>query len=63
MLADAGTVTTDTRWVSIDRPSDRETSSSIRQEKDTSRVVLMGSKGLSATVAARDRELHCSSSG
>lgn len=45
------------------RPIDRKTSLSIRQEKGTWRVVLMGSKDLSATVAARHRRLLCSSYG
>ena len=42
-------------------PMGRKTSLSIRQEKGTWRVVLMGSKDLSATVAARHRRLLCSS--
>ena len=44
-------------------PMGRKTSLSIRQEKGTWRVVLMGSKDLSATVAARHRRLLCSSFG
>lgn len=48
-------------WVS--QPKCRKTSQSIRQEKGTSRVVLMDPKDLLATVAARDRRLQCSSFG